>query len=347
VAAMGMLSHVALDLPTEIGAKVFYPFYRKTVYVDWLGHIDFTLFMVSLLLLLAAWTYAHREAAVRRGILASALLASFCWWLFAEWPLFAFHRNQQFTLVRLSEASYRTAYPLVLGGILLVLFVALARKSWGFRQNRAFFGRIGLAAFSFYLLTCVTAQWIALSQIQQFAREQRVKLLARAAARAGAFSFVGPLRWTGLGLAPEGVYEAEITPFSRRRPTFRLYPNATENPFVARSRSIPGMQRFLSQARFPVSCYQVEGTQHIVEFYDHGEGGRVLRVALNERKEVLAVRWVPINDYVAKAPPSQAALPHSKIGPTFVPQASSVIPCFLHSIGFDYATLASNPPGKR
>ncbi|MCI0414595.1 metal-dependent hydrolase, partial [bacterium] len=27
--AAGILTHVVLDLPTEIGAKVFYPFYRK------------------------------------------------------------------------------------------------------------------------------------------------------------------------------------------------------------------------------------------------------------------------------------------------------------------------------
>jgi inner membrane protein len=51
VAAMGMLSHVVLDLPTELGAKVLYPFYDKIVYVDWLGHIDFTFFMLALFVL--------------------------------------------------------------------------------------------------------------------------------------------------------------------------------------------------------------------------------------------------------------------------------------------------------
>jgi len=108
-AGMGMLSHLVLDLPTEIGAKIFYPFSRKTIFVDWLGHIDFTLLLVSLFVLLAAWTYNKREGAMLRGILFTALLASACWWLFAEWPIFAFRRNQQFTLVTLkrTELSHR------------------------------------------------------------------------------------------------------------------------------------------------------------------------------------------------------------------------------------------------
>jgi membrane-bound metal-dependent hydrolase YbcI (DUF457 family) len=116
-AGMGMLSHLVLDLPTEIGAKIFYPFSRKTIFVDWLGHIDFTLLLVSLFVLLAAWTYSKREGAVLRGILFTALLASACWWLFAKWPIYAFRRNQRFTLVTLSEQSFHTVYPLVLGGI--------------------------------------------------------------------------------------------------------------------------------------------------------------------------------------------------------------------------------------
>jgi membrane-bound metal-dependent hydrolase YbcI (DUF457 family) len=328
VAAMGMLSHVVLDLPTELGAKVLYPFYDKIVYVDWLGHIDFTFFMLALFVLLSAWTYANREAAVRRGILFSALLATFCWWLFAEWPISAFHRNQQFTLVRLSEASFRTVYPLVFGGMLLVVFVAFARKGWGFRQNRAVFGRIGLAAFCIYLLICGAAKWVVLSQIKHFTEERGIVVLALAADRADAFSFVAPLRWTGSVLAPEGVYRAEISPFSHERPAFMLYPNAAENLFVAKSRTLPLVQGFLSEARFPVSCYQMEGPHHIVEFYDHS-GGDVARVVFNEQLEVLAVRWVPIRDYTSEARPSQTALPHKEVGPNALPQVSPT-PCFLH-----------------
>jgi hypothetical protein len=132
--------------------------------------------------------------------------------------------------------------------------------------------------------------------------------LARTADRSDTFSFVAPLRWGGDVLAPEGVYRAEISPFSREKPAFKLYPNAAENPFVAKSRTLPLVQDFLSEARFPVSCYQMEGPHHIVEFYDYS-GGDVARVVFNEQLEVLAVGWIPITDYTSKAQPSQTALP--------------------------------------
>jgi len=153
--------------------------------------------------------------------------------------------------------------------------------------------------------------------------------LARAAARADAFPFVAPLPWKGAVLAPEGVYDGEITPFSRQKPVLRFYPTATENLFVAKSRSIPNMQDFLSEARFPVSCYQREGPQHVVEFLDHGGamGGEVARVTLNEQQEVLAMRWIPISEYISKAQPSQAAVP-GNVSSCVTSRASST-PCFL------------------
>lgn len=72
---------------------------------------------------------------------------------------------------------------------------------------------------------------------------------------------------------------------------------------------------FLSEAQFPVSCYQTDGRQHVVEFYDHA-GGPVARVTFNERVELLEVRWIPIDDYTSGTTAGVA------------PRASSP-PCFL------------------
>lgn len=289
--AIGMLSHVLLDLPTQMGVVLFYPFSRKHVYLDFLGYADWTLFTLALFVLLAAWTYANRDAAVRRGILSAVLLASLSSWLFSEWPTLALHFAA--TVEEATEEPFRTVYPLVLGGMLVGLFVAFARKGWGFRQNRTVFGRLGVAVFSIYLGFCVTAQGIALSQIQQFTRERGIVVWKRAASRMGYSSLVGPLRWTGVVLAPEGIYQAQISPFGVRSPTFTLFPSTTENRFVARSRSIPEVQGFLSEARFPVTRYRVEKGQPVVEFQDYGLSWRpLLRVVLNERQEVLAVGWI-------------------------------------------------------
>ena len=286
--AIGMLSHVLLDLPTPMGAVAFYPFSRTHVHLDFLGYLDWTLVVLALFVLLVPWTYAKRDAAVRRGLLAAVLLSSLSWWLYAEWPTLAF--SFAGTVEEATEAPLRTVYPLVLGGILLSLITVFAREGWGFRQDRAVFGRIGIGAFAIYLALCVTTQGIVLRRTQQFARERGVVVWRRAASRMGYSSLVGPLRWTGLILAPEGVYLAQVSPFGDRSPTVTLFPSAPENPSVARSRSIPEVQRFMSEARFPVTRYRVGKGQHIVEYQEYGLSWRpLLRVALNERQEVLAV----------------------------------------------------------
>ena len=289
--AIGMISHVLLDLPTPMGVILFYPFSNNYVHLDFLGYVDWTLFTLVLFALLAAWTYANRGAALRRGILAAALLSVLSWWLFSEWPTLAF--SFAATVEEAIEVPLRTVYPLVLGGVLLALLVAFARKGWGFQQNRAVFGRIGVAAISTYLAVCVTAQGIALSQTKQFTRERGIVVWRRAASRMGYSSLVGPLRWTGLVLAPEGVYRAKISPFDAESPTFTLVPSSPDNTFVAKTRSIPEVHGFLAEARFPVTRYRVEKGQHIIEHQEYGLSWTpLLRVVLNERREVIAIGWI-------------------------------------------------------
>ena len=286
--AIGMFSHVLLDLPTPMGTRFFFPFSNKYVHLDVLGYLDWTLFSLALFVLLATWAYAKRDTAVRRGILSAVLLSSLSWWLFSEWPTQAL--TFAATVEEATEAPLRTIYPLLLGGALLGLFVIFARKDWGFRQNRAVFGRIGIGALSIYLALCVTAQAIVVSRTEKFARERGIVVWRRAASRMGYSSLVGPLRWTGLVLAPEGVYAAQVNLFSTRSPTFAFFPSSTENAFVTRSRSIPEVQQFMEEARFPVTRYRLENGQHIVEYQEYGLSWRpLLRTVLNQRREILAV----------------------------------------------------------
>lgn len=285
--AVGMLSHVLLDVPTPMGVMLFAPM-RRFVHLDFLGYADWTLFTIALAVLLAAWTYADRDAAMRRGILSAVLLAALSWWLFAEWPSVA--HSFAATVEEATEAPLPTVYPLVLGGLLLAFLVAIARNGWGFRLKRAHFGRIGVAALSTYLALCLTAQALALGLTDRFARERGIPVQRQAASRMGYASLVGPLRWTGLVLVPEGVYLALIMPFDAQRPTFSFFPSSNDDPFVARTRSIPEVRGFLSAAQFPVTRSRLEQGQRIVEYQDYGMSWRpLLRVALNERQEVLAV----------------------------------------------------------
>jgi membrane-bound metal-dependent hydrolase YbcI (DUF457 family) len=286
--AIGMFSHLVLDLPTPLGAKLFYPFSDEYVHLDFLGYLDWTLFTLALFVLLATWTYAKRDTAVRRGILSAVLLSTLSWWLFAEWPMQAL--SFAATIEEATEEPLRTVYPLLLGGVLLGLLALFAQDNWGFRQNRAVFGRIGIGALCSYLAFCVTAQAIVLSRTGKFTQERGIVGWKRAASRMGYSSLVGPLRWTGLILAPEGVYVAQVDLFSTRSPAFDFFPSTTENAFVTKSRAIPEVQRFMEEARFPVSRYRLENGQHIVEFQEYGLSWRpLLRAELDHRREVLNI----------------------------------------------------------
>src|SRR5215470_6161824 len=130
------------------------------------------------------------------------------------------------------RAQRSAVYPLLLGGILLLALAAFSLNGWGFRRSRAEHGRIGLAAFFVYLLVCATAHWMALRRIDGFAKERGITVLTRFAERGDAFSFIAPIRWNGAILAPEGVYDGEITPFRRRPPELKFYPSAAENSFA-------------------------------------------------------------------------------------------------------------------
>jgi membrane-bound metal-dependent hydrolase YbcI (DUF457 family) len=289
--AIGMLSHVFLDIPTPVGVMLFYPFSRNHVHLDFLGYLDWTLFMLALFVLLTVWTYSNPSVAVRRGVLTAILLSVLSWWLYSEWPTQAFYFAA--TKEEATEQPFRTVYPLVLGAALLVLFIALARRGWGFRQSRAVFGRLGLVAFSVYLIVCLTAQGIVLNRTRQFTRERGIVARRRLAARMGFSSLVGPFRWTGLVLAPEGVYDAQIVPFSTRKPTFTFFPSSIENPCITKTRSIGEVRYFLSAARFPVTRCSVDRGKQIVEYQEFGLSWRpLLRVVLNERQEVLDVGWI-------------------------------------------------------
>lgn len=325
--ALGTISHLVLDLPTELGLKIFWPFYSKPVYMEWLSGIDLTLFTVAVFVLLAAWTYAKTGEAVRRGIFSSAFLALFCWWLFAGWPLIGGRLGASLQ----TEEPLRSVYPLVLGAMLLVVLAAIRRANWSFQENHARFGLLGLAAFALYLLVCGTAHWAALKRIDDFTREHGIKVLARAATRLEPSSFIAPARWTGLVLAPEGVFQAEMSPVGSKTPKFKFYPNAAENAFVTKARSIPEVQSYLADARFAVSCYEEEDGQHYVEFYDPWWGVGVVRVTLNQQREVISTRWVPVREYVSTVPFPEAALAGKKIAQNIVSEPRTG-PCLLATV---------------
>ena len=286
--AIGMLSHLLLDLPTPMGTKFFFPFSDRYVSLGFFGYLDWTLFTLGLFMFLATWTYANRNVAIWRGILSLSLLSLLSWWLFSQWPTLALSFAS--TGEEAAEEPYLTPYPLVFGATLFFLFIAFAWKGWGYRQSRAVFGYIGLATFCIYFGFCLALQGFVLGKTREFTQERAIVASRRVAARMGYSSLVAPFSWTGLVLAPEGVYEAKIFPFRSETPAFTLFPSSAENELVVKTRQIPDVQRFLSGARFPVTRYRLEKGRPIVEYQEFGLSWKpLLRFEFNERQQVVAV----------------------------------------------------------
>ncbi|MFB3095701.1 MAG: metal-dependent hydrolase, partial [Candidatus Acidiferrales bacterium] len=271
-----LLWHIFTDLATSWGTMVFHPFSRDRLAWDLLFIIDFTFTAVLLLPHLVAWTYRDPRRALRRGgllwailtalaALANSLVSTFLGVAF-HWGLFA-----------------------LLSGVLAALFLAPAFKGWGFRQERAAFCRIGVAALVISLATCAVSHFLAVQQVKEFVREKNLTVEALAALPQP----LSPFRWSGLVLTPEGVYQGWFNVLDSGPPAFQFFPSA-RNDYVARAQKLPEVQTYLWFTRFPVARYRTDGDRHIVEYTDlrfRARGSRApsftFRVTLNGNGDVL------------------------------------------------------------
>ncbi len=151
----------------------------------------------------------------------------------------------------------------LLSGVLAALFLAPAFKGWGFRQDRASFCRIGVAALVIYLATCAVSHFLAVQQMKELVREKNLAVEASAALPQP----LSPFRWSGLVLTPEGVYQGWFNVLASDPPAFQFFPSA-RNDYVARAQKLPEVQTYLWFARFPVARYRTDGDRHIVEYTD-------------------------------------------------------------------------------
>lgn len=281
LALLGLTWHVFTDLATSWGTQVFYPFSRERVAWDLLFIVDFTFAALLLLPQLMAWIYSEAPSARRRGGLVWAALTAFSALIIS-------------LVSPLLEAGFNWRLLGVLSALLAALCVLPAFGAWGFRQERATFSRVGVAALVIYLALCTAAHFRALQLVERMAKEK--KLAARAL---GALPQpLSPFRWSGLVLTAQGVHQTWFDFLDSHTPEFQFFPSA-ENEFVTRARELPEVRTYLWFARFPVARYRAESDRHIVEYTDlrfHEPQDRNLRfgfrVVFDARGEVLARGFV-------------------------------------------------------
>jgi membrane-bound metal-dependent hydrolase YbcI (DUF457 family) len=262
VYAVGLLSHILLDLVTSFGTMIWSPVKWSRPAWDLIFIIDFTLTAILLVPQFVAWVYRKPEGLQRRAlgswmVFSVAALAVAAFALFVGAPI-----------------SMRAIFAAVV--MLAAAFLLPAVRNWGLRVRLASWNLAGLLLSLGYIGAAVYAHRVALERVDKFSSSLHLEVQSQ-----GALPFPPSLwHWDGLVLTPRGVYElrmnlsGESTEVQAAAPdvdpslTYRFYPDAAPNPYIEAAKRLPEVRTVLWFARFPVTRFHKEGADAIVEISD-------------------------------------------------------------------------------
>jgi membrane-bound metal-dependent hydrolase YbcI (DUF457 family) len=257
--AIGILSHIFLDLLTTYGTMIWSPLEYSRPAWDILFIVDFTFTAILLIPQLLAWTYEDPERAGKRALIL--------WVIFTPTPLL---------IARIGiavGAPVSSSAVLVAMAMFAVLFFLPATRGWGLRVPYENWNRMGFLLAVAYILAATFAHHTAFARVKQFAVQENLEVQA-----IGALPLPPSLwHWDGLVRAPRGVYEVRMdlsdNLLKKASPSAEVitrtyYPDAPTNEYIEMARQLPDVQKELWFARFPVTRFHKEGGDAIVEFSD-------------------------------------------------------------------------------
>src|SRR6266849_5346473 len=255
--AVGILSHILLDLVTSFGTMIWSPLQWSRPAWDLVFIVDFTLTAILLVPQLIAWVYSHPEKAKSRAI-GMCLVFLPAPWLIAK-------------IGEIAGAPISGRVVLSTMVIFVALFLLPAFQGWGLKIRHATWNRAGFAAALFYVACTIYAHHVAYTRIQKFARLYPLQVES-----IGALPLPPSLlNWDGLVRTDRGVYELRMDLSERPASDLELlarehhyYPDAPPNSYIEAARSLPEVQRVLWFARFPVTRFHKEADVAVVEISD-------------------------------------------------------------------------------
>jgi membrane-bound metal-dependent hydrolase YbcI (DUF457 family) len=251
--AIGILSHIFLDLVTTFGTMIWSPLEWSRPAWDLVFIIDFTFTALLLGPQILAWVYRQSEGLKNRAIITWSVLA------LASLGVAALLKNVG------APISAETAVTIIM--LLAAFFLLPATRGKGLRVRYATWNRAGLATAILYLAAAFYAHRAALDRVKQFA-----SLFHLPVESLGALPFPPSLwHWDGLVNTAHGVYEVRLDlsePRPRASLEHRYYPDAIPNQYIDRAKRLPEVQTVLWFSRFPVTRFHKEGSEAIVEIYD-------------------------------------------------------------------------------
>ncbi len=255
--AVGILSHILLDLVTTFGTMIWSPLGWSRPAWDLVFIVDFTLTAVLLVPQLLAWVYSHPEKAKRRAIAM--------WLAFLPAP-FLIAKIGQVVGAPISDQVVLAAMI-----IFAVAFLLPALRGWGLKIPHDKWNRVGLATALTYISFTFFAHHVALARVKKFAELDHLQVQS-----IGALPLPPSLwHWDGLVRTDHGVYELRMDLGDKHlsdadllSQEHRYFPDASPNSYIDAARRLPQVQKFMWFARFPVTRFHKEGDQAIVEISD-------------------------------------------------------------------------------
>jgi membrane-bound metal-dependent hydrolase YbcI (DUF457 family) len=262
--AVGILSHIFLDLVTTFGTMIWSPLEWSRPAWDLIFIVDFSLAGILLVPQFVAWAHADpAKARVRAGGMFLAFLPT---------PLLV-ARIAQIVGAPISPTSIVVAIAL-----LAVLFLFPAIRRTGLKIPYVAWNRAGLVAACLYIFLAAHAHFAALERLKKFAAFEHID-----AQSLGALPFPPSIwHWDGLIRTSRGVYEmrmdlsekasisespaaksSELPPIE-----YHFYPDAFSNSYIEQARQLPAVQKVLWFSRFPVTRFHKEGDDAVVEISD-------------------------------------------------------------------------------
>ena len=262
--AVGILSHILLDLVTSFGTMIWSPVKWSRPAWDLIFIIDFTLTAIFLAPQILSWVYAKKEGLQQRAL--------------GSWMAFAVATLGVAAIGRVVGAPLSSSGILAAIVIFAAAFLLPAIRNWGLLVRLASWNLAGLLIAFGYVGAAAYAHHAALERVDKFSSSLHLDVQSR-----GALPFPPSIwHWDGLIRAPRGVYElrmdlngdsTEVQAASAGADassslSYRFYPDAAPNPFIEAARRLPEVQTVLWFARFPVTRFHKEGDDAIVEISD-------------------------------------------------------------------------------
>ncbi len=248
--AAAITSHIFLDLLTSWGTMVWAPADHSRLAWDVLFIIDVWLTSAALVPQLAAW--AHRDP--RRSLWMAPLA-----WAGLSAALFALAPWARSLEVPLSNQAAAGAS--VVFGIFLLLPLRHRGRS---HLGRVTWSRIGMVLVTGYIGFAAGMHYVALREVRQFAEQNGIDYAEAAAIPLPPW----PGRWAGLIATNRNTYRVQFDLLGTETPRIDIFRDAAPNQYVEQARQLPGVQKFLWFARFPMFTYLERDGQPVVQISD-------------------------------------------------------------------------------